>query len=474
MTDTLDAAAPPPDPEVRGVLLSVYAAVKAYLREGVPLDHSLDHAGIPAAEWPAVEAGWVERLGESAAEGPTLIDASDAHRAAARAHVERALPPLDEELKAWLDFFRAFTTADDPLCFLSAREMVEGDIFRVLDIWQARIAADPAVRDAAAALFAAEPGEVPVVRAGPPRLKPQTRRTRPVVSAPPPPRAAHTVAPAIEAPAALRPAPKVPLGVTVASMPDLTKLPLPFAKQGKEPIVFEAAKPRAPRGPNPLGETKMAFTAPTKAALPFGSNNVPPPPVAETPPPPPVVPPPRSPLAETSMVGFDLAKIILPFKAGVAVLPPSTPSVPASPRSPLGGTSLAAFEPPKAALPFAAEGVSAPPPVVSPKASLAGTSLAPLGPLKAALPFAGGPSNAAPPPAAPTPRLALKTYAILHAEIAANPASALATIARHGLTPEGKRSEDAAWQARFVTDPGLRMIWMREMVAAGNRLRGGQ
>ncbi len=472
MTDVLESAASLPDPELRGVPLSAYSAVRAYLGAGMPLDRSLDHAGIPAEEWPTIEAAWTERLGESAAEDPTLIDASDAHRSAARAHVERALPPIDEELKAWLDFFRAFTTAHDPLGFLSAREMVESDVFRLLDIWQARIAVDPAVRDSAATLFAAEPGEAPVVRAGPPRLKPETRRTRPVVSAPPSPSATLTVALAIEAPAAPRPAPKVPLAVTAAAMPDLTKLPLPFAKQGKEPIVFEASTPRTPRGPNPLGETKMAFSAPTNAALPFGSNNVPPP-VAEATPPP-VVPSPRSRLAETSMVGFDLAKIILPFKAGVAVLPPSTPSVPASPRSPFGGTSLAAFEPPKAVLPFAAEGGPAPPPVVSPKASLAGTSLAPLGPVKAALPFAGGPSHAVPPSAAPTPRLALKTYAILHAEIAASPANALATLARHGLTPEGKRSEDAAWQARFVTDPGLRMIWMRELVAAGNRLRGGQ
>ncbi|WP_437295268.1 hypothetical protein [Sorangium sp. So ce426] len=44
------------------------------------------------------------------------------------------------------------------------------------------------------------------------------------------------------------------------------------------------------------------------------------------------------------------------------------------------------------------------------------------------------------------------------AEIAASPA----TIARYGLTRVAKRAEDAAWQARFVAEPGLRMKWMRE------------
>jgi hypothetical protein len=57
------------------------------------------------------------------------------------------------------------------------------------------------------------------------------------------------------------------------------------------------------------------------------------------------------------------------------------------------------------------------------------------------------------------------------AEIAASPATATAAIARYGLTREAKSAEDAAWQARFAAEPGLRTKWMRELVAAGERVR---
>lgn len=95
-----------------------------------------------------------------------------------------------------------------------------------------------------------------------------------------------------------------------------------------------------------------------------------------------------------------------------------------------------------------------------------------LGPAAPALPFAAPAGSAAPAPAAAGPRLSLVLYATMHAEITFNPSAALATIARYGLTPAMKPVEDAAWTAKFAGDPGLRMIWMREMVAAANRLRG--
>ncbi|KYF90001.1 hypothetical protein BE20_18980 [Sorangium cellulosum] len=52
---------PPADPEIAGVALSAYAAVLAYVAEGLPLEQSLDHAAIPVAAWPQVEATWSER-----------------------------------------------------------------------------------------------------------------------------------------------------------------------------------------------------------------------------------------------------------------------------------------------------------------------------------------------------------------------------------------------------------------------------
>jgi hypothetical protein len=63
---------------------------------------------------------------------------------------------------------------------------------------------------------------------------------------------------------------------------------------------------------------------------------------------------------------------------------------------------------------------------------------------------------------------------MMHVEITANPAAALATIARYGLTVEDKRAEDVAWQGKFAAEPALRVAWMKEMIEAGNKLRGAR
>ena len=105
----------PPDPELLGVHLSVYAAVLGYLCEGLTLEQGLDHVAIPLEEWPVVHAAWSASLAESALGDGLLVEACDHHRFAAAAHVERRLPPLDVDQRAWLDFYRAFTVAEDPL-----------------------------------------------------------------------------------------------------------------------------------------------------------------------------------------------------------------------------------------------------------------------------------------------------------------------------------------------------------------------
>lgn len=173
-------AAPPVDPELLGVPLSAYAAVVAYLGEGIPLEQGLAHAAISADAWPALEAGWSERLVASATGDGELLSAYDKHRIAAALHVERALPPLDVDLPAWLDFYRAFTTAEEPLGFLEARELTEADIFRLLGFWEARMASEEGLRREAAEILARAPGAAPQVLPRPPTLKAATRRRKQV------------------------------------------------------------------------------------------------------------------------------------------------------------------------------------------------------------------------------------------------------------------------------------------------------
>lgn len=153
-------------------------------------------------------------------------------------------------------------------------------------------------------------------------------------------------------------------------------------------------------------------------------------------------------------------------KAALPVVAPKKPE--------LSGTSLSTFEPVRPAMPFQPGARPASPPAaqVQPqlpvpiKSPLTGTSLSTFAPAGPALPFQQGG------PAAPEPRLTLAAYAGLLAEISHNPAAAMATLARHGMTPDGKRAEDAAWQARFAAEPALRMAWLGALKEAGERLGG--
>ncbi|WP_437598302.1 hypothetical protein WMF28_36960 [Sorangium sp. So ce590] len=388
--------AEPSDPEVAGVPLSAYAAVLAYTAEGVSLDESLAHAAIPAGVWPAVEEAWSARLAESAMGDGALMATCDEHRVAAQAHVKRKVPPLDEELGAWLDFFRAFTASGDPLGFLGARGLGEGDVFRLLGFWQARIMADDGVRGEATAILAAAPGPVPEVRPEPPVLEAPARGPR-----------GGAAAPAKKGPAAV-------VGVLgeTADLADLPKLILPFVKPGSAPVVVLSApivrfeplpvQPAPVIPPREITETAPMFSTPSEPALPFSSR-----------------------------AGEEVAQ-----------------------RSRL----------PAAAAPPGGAGASKPP--------VTGTAPVMFEGVKPSLPFAPSPGGAARSAAASVPRLSLEDYAAMLAEIAASPATATEIIARHGLTREAKRVEDAAWQARFAAEPALRMEWMRELVAAGERVRG--
>ncbi|WP_437904626.1 hypothetical protein WME95_40475 [Sorangium sp. So ce327] len=420
MGDAAGGAGEPVDPEIAGVPLSAYAAVLAYTAEGVSLEASLEHAAIAAGAWPPAEEAWSERLAGSAMGDGALLAACDEHRLAAQAHVERKVPPLDTDLRAWLDFFRAFTASEDPLGFLEARGLGEGDVFRLLGAWQERIVAEGGVRAEATAILAAAPGPVPEVRPEAPVLRASTRRPRGGGAA------------AVKKARAV-----VGMPLETADLPrDLSKLILPFVKQPGGAQRAEPPAPAARSGPGLLpalavpelpkpvlaqkeiAETAPAFPAPSRPALPFGAR-----------------------AGEGVEVSSGLPAAGLPplregaLEESIA----GTPGV---------GTAPVMFEAVKPALPFAPS---------------------PGGPSSAAPPSSGGSARS---PAADGPRLSLEDYAAMLAEIAASPATATAAIARYGLTREAKSAEDAAWQARFAAEPGLRMKWMRALVEAGERVRG--
>lgn len=446
-----------PDPVIDEVPLSVYAAVLAYTSEGVSLAASLDHAGLEVDAWPVIEAGFTDFIAESAAEGPMLLEALDAHKHAAHGHVERRLPPLDEDLAAWLDLFRAFAAAADPLGFLAARALTEADIFRLLALWQARTAADRSLGEMASAIFAAPAGPPPEVRPEPPSLRPETKRAR-------------VVKPRSKA---------FSLGATAPMPFDFRSQTLPFLPPDKVPVVLPPPSPKLAR--RALGETTPVFTPRGAPALPFVSKEAeraaatPASPVVEMPPVPPPPPPYQQPMPPPPP---------LLHSPPMPPMPPMPPPMMRAARVSLDETAPAAFKALSATLPFVTP--TGPSPMSVPSAAedsagarkgvsaiLRGETAAdlPTSP-KPALPFTAPQAPVAPPqvPATGSPiRLTLEAYAAMSAELASNPAGMQATLARYGLTTEGKRAEDAAWQARFADDPALRMAWIRELMAAGKR-----
>lgn len=366
--------------------------------------------------------------------------------------VVRALPPLDTDMRAFFSFFGAFSEAPDPLVFLTDRGLAEDDIFHLLRLWQARMRSDPSVQRDALGMLARPTGEVPVVRVGPIQKAPLARPTpekAPLASTalgfvvdrpalPFVPRVEGAPPPAFP-PRSLRPAPR---GLGETSLAFRVARPvLPFPKQASASATAEPRPSKAPALPS-FGQTKPAFHL-YKTALPFAAKA----------------------LAQTAMT-FQVNPRVLPFAKGAP--PGGTPSPPARPL----GETAPVFVSAKPVFPFpeAAQAPPSPPPIPRPApapSALAETSLA-LPIHLAVLPFAR------PNPSAPSTRLPIEAYATMCAEIWLDPPGALRIIARYGLSPETKRAEDAAWQARFAAAPAERAIWERLSIEAGARIRAGR
>jgi hypothetical protein len=155
---------------IRGVSLAQYAIVIAGRADELPFADVLPLAGVPAKAWPAAEEAWGERLIDDLdADGP-LTEELDARLAEARKLWSRPLPPLDTELRAWVDFERAWAREVDGDTFLADVGMRRADMARLGDLWSERLRADPELQREALRILADEPGKPPVPRPEPARI----------------------------------------------------------------------------------------------------------------------------------------------------------------------------------------------------------------------------------------------------------------------------------------------------------------
>ncbi len=177
------------DPSTRffhGVSLSQYASVQAGLSENFELDAVLAHEAIDPAAWPEAEDAWSDALLEGLERENGVHEAFDEHLAAAQDRFGRRVPPIDEDLTAWLDFVRHWSAAPEPVALLDRLGLGPPDVVRLHRGWSRRLALDPALAQQALGILGHEPGALPVVRPEPRALKrPDPPRTAPQERLPP-------------------------------------------------------------------------------------------------------------------------------------------------------------------------------------------------------------------------------------------------------------------------------------------------
>ncbi len=154
--------AEPASNTLEGVGLAQYATITAGLADGLPLADMLGFARVEPRAWARAEAAWEARLLDNLeADGP-LADALDERFAEALGRWQRPLPPLDADLRAWLDFQRAWAHEEDSDAFLARQGMHAADLIRLRTLWNERLRDDAALRTEAVSILAGNPGEPPV------------------------------------------------------------------------------------------------------------------------------------------------------------------------------------------------------------------------------------------------------------------------------------------------------------------------
>jgi hypothetical protein len=145
------AADPPrsslsPDPvrdPFHGVSLADYAAVQSGLAEKLPLATVLQGERIDAGAWPAAATAWSRRIAEDLIGDGTLQESFDAHLAEAQDRYGRRVPPLDDDLEAWIDFLRRLATDTNPPALCAQLGLRLAEVARLRRTWSKRLRAEP-------------------------------------------------------------------------------------------------------------------------------------------------------------------------------------------------------------------------------------------------------------------------------------------------------------------------------------------
>ncbi len=156
--------------EHEGVSFRAWGFVLAGLDAGLRLEDLLTHLDLGEERWRRADEAFNEALLDDVEAGGTLSEQLDCAMRAARRSWVRPVPPLDADLRSWLDFFRAWANDRDPIAFLGAHGLRASDMHRLHEQWTVRLREDPALQVQALAILEAPPGPVPEPLPEPPRL----------------------------------------------------------------------------------------------------------------------------------------------------------------------------------------------------------------------------------------------------------------------------------------------------------------
>jgi hypothetical protein len=171
----------PPEPEkLFGVTLEKYATISSGLCDKFPLEALLELEDVDPSAWHDAEDAWQERLMEDVDQDGTLSLEFDYYFLQAQDRFRRPVPPLDEHLQSWLDYFRHWSAHPNQLALLRQHELKVSDITRLHRFWSGKMSEDPRLQQQAQQILSAEPGPMPHPRPEPHQL-PKIKKSQPAV-----------------------------------------------------------------------------------------------------------------------------------------------------------------------------------------------------------------------------------------------------------------------------------------------------
>jgi hypothetical protein len=158
------------------ITLAQIALVRAAVGDGLTLAAAIAHAGVPALAYTRASLALDQRVLADLDAGGTLAEELGRAIDDAQKTWERKLPPLDEELDAWLDFDRAWAEEVDADAWLAERGMRPADVRRLQNLWAERFEADRELATRAVLRLADVAGPPPIPRPEPPSIGRRSER----------------------------------------------------------------------------------------------------------------------------------------------------------------------------------------------------------------------------------------------------------------------------------------------------------